>query len=117
MTGVPLICVSIGVVTVCSTVCASAPVNAPVTCTTGGVISGYWLIGKLYNASNPTSTITIEITMAVFGLFINTSAIMLIFCGVKPFLLAFYCGLCVFVVLDAPFQRLIQLYLNLWLRQ
>src|SRR6059058_441124 len=73
--GVPLICVSIGVVTVCSTVCASAPVKAPVTCTTGGVILGYWLIGKLYSASNPTTTITIEITIAVIGLLINTSAI------------------------------------------
>src|SRR4051794_1267024 len=75
MPGVPLICTSIGVVTVCSTVWASAPVKPPVTCTIGGVIFGYWLIGKLYNDSSPTTRITIEITMAVFGLLINTSAI------------------------------------------
>ncbi len=39
--GVPFTCVSIGVVTVCSTVVASAPVNAAEMDTVGGVISGY----------------------------------------------------------------------------
>ena len=46
MPGVPFTCDSIGVVTVCSTVKASAPIKLLVTCTVGGVISGYWLTGQ-----------------------------------------------------------------------
>src|ERR1041385_894630 len=76
MPGDPLICVSMAVVVVCSTVCASAPVNIPVTLTVGGVMSGYWAIGNVAIAMRPTSTITTDVTMAVTGLFINTSAIM-----------------------------------------
>src|SRR5260221_4271900 len=76
MPGDPLICVSIAVVVVCSTVCASAPVNVPVTFTVGGVMSGYCAIGSVVIAMRPTSTITTDVTIAVTGLFINTSAIM-----------------------------------------
>src|SRR5260221_6228501 len=76
MPGDPLICVSIAVVVVCSTVCASAPVNVPVMLTVGGVISGYCAMGNEDIAISPTSTITIEVTIAVTGLLINTSAIM-----------------------------------------
>ena len=75
--GVPFTWVSIGVVVVCSTVAASAPVNIPVILTVGGVISGYWAIGKLFIDISPTSTITIEITIAVTGLRMKVSAIML----------------------------------------
>src|SRR5688500_16002559 len=60
--GVPLTCVSIGVVVVCSTVLASAPVKFDEMFTVGGVISGYWAIGKVLNAISPTSIITTEIT-------------------------------------------------------
>src|SRR5580765_4648788 len=67
-----------GVVTVCSTVCASAPIKLLVTCTVGGVISGYWLTGRLNNESKPTNTKTIEMTMAVTGRLIKVSAIMLL---------------------------------------
>src|ERR1700733_197702 len=67
MPGTPLTCVSIAVVVVCSTVCASAPVKLLVICTVGGVILGYWLIGILRMARPPTSTMTIEITIAVTG--------------------------------------------------
>src|SRR5882724_6498717 len=67
MPGTPLTCVSMAVVVVCSTVCASAPVKLLVICTVGGVIFGYWLTGMLRMARPPTSTMTIEITIAVTG--------------------------------------------------
>src|SRR6201999_188677 len=63
--GTPLTCVSMAVVVVCSTVCASAPVKLLVICTVGGVISGYWLTGMDRMARLPTSRITREITIAV----------------------------------------------------
>src|SRR5580698_408797 len=47
--------------------------------TVGGVISGYWPIGRLLIASMPTTTITIEITIAVTGLRIKVSAIIFLF--------------------------------------
>src|SRR5476651_1166141 len=75
MPGVPFTCSSIGVATVCSTVWASAPVNWPFTCTTGGVISGYWSIGKTSILTIPVITNTIDITIAVTGLFIKVLAI------------------------------------------
>jgi hypothetical protein len=43
--------------------------------TVGGVISGYCPIGKFVIAKIPTTTITIDITIAVTGLFIKVSAI------------------------------------------
>src|SRR6185312_11503809 len=76
--GEPFICVSIGVVVVCSTVLASAPMKLPETETVGGEILGYLATGRFNKAIIPTSTITIEITMAVTGRFIKVSAI--IFC-------------------------------------
>src|ERR1700742_2322346 len=75
MPGVPFTCSSIGVATVCSTVWASAPVNWPFTCTTGGVISGYWSTGKLRMQIVPVIANTIDITMAVTGLLIKVLAI------------------------------------------
>src|SRR6201996_3473610 len=77
MPGVPFTCSSIGVATVCSTVWASAPVNWPLTCTTGGVISGYWSIGKSKILTVPVITSTMEITIAVTGRFIKVLAIIL----------------------------------------
>ncbi|MNY46906.1 hypothetical protein D3C86_1821310 [compost metagenome] len=75
MPGTPLICVSMGVVVVCSTVWASAPVKLPLTVTVGGVTSGYWATGRVVRAMSPTRTSTTEDTIAVTGLFIKTSAI------------------------------------------
>ena len=75
MPGVPFTCVSIGVVVVCSTVLASAPVKFEEILTVGGVMSGYWEMGNVLNAISPTSTITTEITIAVTGLLIKVSAI------------------------------------------
>jgi len=43
--------------------------------TVGGDISGYCAIGRLVIEIIPTSTITIEITIAVTGRFIKVSAI------------------------------------------
>jgi hypothetical protein len=71
MPGTPFTCVSIGVVVVCSTVCASAPVKLLEICTVGGVILGYWLMGILKIAREPTSRMTSEITIAVTGLLRN----------------------------------------------
>jgi hypothetical protein len=67
MPGTPFTCVSIAVVVVCSTVCASAPVKLLVICTVGGVIFGYWLMGIFKIASVPTIKITSDITIAVTG--------------------------------------------------
>src|SRR6202012_3729071 len=75
MPGVPLTCCSMGVATVCSTVWASAPVNWAFTCTSGGVISGYWSMGRMTIQIVPVSTSTMDITIAVTGLFINVLAI------------------------------------------
>jgi hypothetical protein len=44
--------------------------------TVGGEISGYCATGRLISEIIPTSTSTIEMTMAVTGLFIKVSAIM-----------------------------------------
>ena len=44
--------------------------------TVGGVMSGYCATGKVIMAINPTSTITMEITMAVTGRLIKVSASM-----------------------------------------
>ena len=52
MPGVPFTCVSIAVVVVCSTVCASAPVKLPDIETVGGEISGYCATGRLINEIN-----------------------------------------------------------------
>src|SRR5258708_10537217 len=75
MPGVPFTCCSMGVATVCSTVWASAPVNWPLTCTMGGVISGYWSMGRTTIQIEPVSTSTMEMTMAVTGLFMKVLAI------------------------------------------
>jgi len=48
-----------------------------VTVTVGGAIEGYWLIGNVDTAMIPIIEINIEITIAVTGLLINTSEIIL----------------------------------------
>jgi hypothetical protein len=65
------------VATVCSIVWASAPVYVPITDTTGGVISGYWVTGRFRIDKTPTNTIIMEITIEVTGLLMNTSEIMI----------------------------------------
>src|SRR5450755_4369080 len=76
MPGVPFTCSSMGMATVCSTVCASAPVYAPEIPTEGGVILGYWSIARLSIQIMPEMIRTSEITIAVTGLFIKVLAIM-----------------------------------------
>src|SRR5450755_2957023 len=76
MPGVPFTCSSMGMATVCSTVCASAPVYAPEIPTEGGVIFGYWSIARLSIQIIPEMIRTREITIAVTGLFMKVLAIM-----------------------------------------
>ncbi len=45
--------------------------------TVGGEISGYCATGSVIMEIMPTNTITIDITIAVTGLFIKTSAIIM----------------------------------------
>ena len=76
--GVPFTCVSIAVLVVCSTVCASAPIKFPEIDTVGGVISGYCATGNVVIEIRPTNTITMDTTIAVTGRFIKVSAIMVV---------------------------------------
>src|ERR1700743_835756 len=71
MPGDPLTCSSMGMATVCSTVCASAPVYCPVIDTEGGEIFGYWSTARLKMQITPEMIRTRDITIAVTGLFIN----------------------------------------------
>src|ERR1700754_1849485 len=75
--GEPLTCSSMGMATVCSTVSASAPVYDPVMDTEGGEIFGYWSTARFRMHTAPDITSTIEITIAVTGLFMNVLAIIL----------------------------------------
>jgi hypothetical protein len=63
------------VATACSTFTALAPLNNVVTCTIGGVISGYLEMGILLNVINPMMTMRMEITIATIGLRIKNSLI------------------------------------------
>src|SRR5213595_1468905 len=63
----PLTCCSIGVATDCSTSRALAPTYVVVTWIRGGVMSGYWEIGRRESETPPTITVTMEITMATMG--------------------------------------------------
>ena len=58
---------SAGVATEASTSVALAPTNVVVTWTIGGTISGYCAIGRLCIATAPSSTVTMEITIATIG--------------------------------------------------
>src|SRR3982751_5448366 len=110
MPGVPFTWVSIAVVTVCSTVWASAPVKLPAIFTVGGEISGYWATGNPIREINPTNTITIDTTMAVTGLRIKVSAI--IFYAIQLFsaMLFFRSSCCYYCSLS---QVLLPLHYNL----
>src|SRR5512136_1216624 len=63
----PLIFCSAGVATEASTSVALAPTKVVVIWTIGGTISGYWAIGRLFIATTPRSTVTMEITIATIG--------------------------------------------------
>src|SRR5215468_8336244 len=63
----PLTCSSIGAATVSRTVCAFAPGYTAVTCTVGGVTSGYCATGSVNTATPPASTKTTEMTVAKIG--------------------------------------------------
>ena len=63
----PLICCSIGVVTVSATVWASAPVYVVVTWTCGGTICGYSEIGRTKMQMPPISSMSRASTVAKIG--------------------------------------------------
>src|ERR1700733_7073405 len=67
MFSTPLICCSIGAATVSATTWALAPAYWQVTWIVGGVISGYWVNGKLTSDISPIRTMTIEMTQAKTG--------------------------------------------------
>src|ERR1700676_3010870 len=67
MFSTPLICCSMGAATVSETTWAFAPGYWQVTWIVGGVISGYWEIGRLIKDISPISTMMIEITQANTG--------------------------------------------------
>src|SRR4051812_49370150 len=56
-----------GAATVSATTLALAPGYWQVTCTVGGVISGYWAIGRENTAARPARAMTIEMTQAKTG--------------------------------------------------
>src|SRR6516162_5277559 len=64
MRSTPLTCCSMGAATVSATTTALAPGYWQVTWTEGGVISGYWAMGRAYRAA---MTMTIEMTQAAMG--------------------------------------------------
>src|SRR5215469_10850343 len=63
----PLTWASIGAAIVSRTVWALAPGYSAVTCTVGGVTSGYWATGSVKTATPPASTKTTEMTVAKIG--------------------------------------------------
>src|SRR6516162_6312524 len=67
MFSTPLICCSIGVMTVDATTSALAPGYWPETLMIGGAISGYCAIGRRKNGTPPRMTKTIETTAAKIG--------------------------------------------------
>ena len=68
MPGVPFSSCSIGVATACDTVSALAPGYDALILTTGGVICGYWSIGRNATPSNPPITISTDMTIENTGL-------------------------------------------------
>src|ERR1043166_4474910 len=67
MLSTPLTCCSIGVATVSATTLALAPGYVAVTCSVGGVTSGYCAIGSCVSATPPTMMKTIDRTLAKIG--------------------------------------------------
>src|SRR5579872_1663601 len=67
MLSTPFICCSSGVATACSNVWASAPTYVARIWISGGAMFGNCATGKLRMVSEPTSTRTIEITIATIG--------------------------------------------------
>jgi hypothetical protein len=67
MFSTPLISCSMGAATVSATTLALAPGYNAETCTTGGVTSGYWAIGRASKATPPMIVNTIDKTIAKIG--------------------------------------------------
>src|SRR5882757_1616183 len=67
MSGTPFTCCSIGAATVRATTSALAPGYWAVTCTVGGVISGYCSIGRRHSEMAPMRIVITAITFAKIG--------------------------------------------------
>lgn len=67
MLSAPLTCSSMGAATLSEMTSALAPGYVAETVTWGGVMSGYWAMGRLYMATRPAMTITMEMTDAKMG--------------------------------------------------
>src|SRR5262245_25663456 len=67
-------CCSIGAATVSATTFELAPGYVQLTCTVGGVISGYWATGRMKTAMLPISVMITEITAAKIGRLIKNLA-------------------------------------------
>jgi hypothetical protein len=77
MPGTPFIALSRGVTTALTQVSALAPVYFVVTVTSGGAMSGNWVIGNCVSANAPNRVIINEITIDRTGLCINFEIIMI----------------------------------------
>src|SRR5437764_996762 len=71
MSSTPLISCSIGVATVSATVCADAPGYCVLTTTVGGAICGYSEIGSVVYEIAPTTSNTMDSTIASTGWLID----------------------------------------------
>src|SRR5690554_292277 len=67
----PLICSSMGTITLSSTVAAFAPGKFAVTWTVGGAISGYWVVGSAEIPKTPNINMIMESTLDRTGRSIN----------------------------------------------
>src|SRR5690554_3705665 len=67
----PLICSSIGTITLSKTVAALAPGKFAETCTVGGAISGYWVVGREEIPKTPNINMIMETTLDRTGRSIN----------------------------------------------
>src|SRR4029077_13699958 len=76
MFSTPITCCSIGAATVSRTTDALAPGYEHDTWTVGGVISGYWAIGRILTAASPASRITSEMTTPKTGRSMKNFAIL-----------------------------------------
>lgn len=71
MPGTPFMALSSGVATVLDITSALAPVYLAVTVTDGGTMSGNWVIGSDFIASNPRHVIIMDMTADRIGLLMN----------------------------------------------
>src|SRR5690606_23391075 len=75
MPSTPLICSSIGMMTLARMVSALAPGELADTWTVGGAISGYWVTGSVAKPKTPNNNRIMDITVESTGLSMNVFSI------------------------------------------